>query len=42
MTDEERRELDPNKTLWLAVRQACLLIADAIAKRYDLKQRGDK
>lgn len=31
---------DRVKAIFMAIRQGCLLIADAIAKAYDLKQRN--
>lgn len=36
----EPKTNDTHRPLWLAVRQACLMIADAIAKHYDLRTRS--
>lgn len=32
---------DPDRELWLAVRRACLLVAAAIARRYDVDDASD-
>jgi len=39
MSEYEQDNQDKHKTLWLAVRQGFLLIANAIGKAYGLKDK---